>query len=184
MKIKQGSVLTLVAVLSLWGTMLHSPLMAQESTSGTSSSQESSSGASSSNENVRGQIALSRSAIQTDRQNIVNQYMDLTEQESKDFWPLYREYRAKVSKLDDQVVELIINYGESYNNQSVSDEQAAQMLTDYLKLEEEELKLQKDYVKKFSVILPAKKVTRYFQLENKLDAIVEFDLAGNIPLVE
>ena len=184
MKIKQGSILTLVAVLSLWGTMLTSSLMAQDSTSGTSGSQESSSGTSGSNENVRGQIALSRSAIQTDRQNIVNQYMDLTEQESKDFWPLYREYRAKVSKLDDQVVELIINYGESYNNQSVSDEQAAQMLADYLKLEEEELKLQKDYVKKFSVILPAKKVTRYFQLENKLDAIVEFDLAGNIPLVE
>ena len=174
MKIKKRNLLTLVTVVSLWAMTLSSSLMAQES----------SSDASDSNDNIRGQIELTRSAVQTNRQGIITSHMDLTDEESQEFWPLYREYRSEIEQLNDQLLKIILDYADSYNSQSLSDEQAQQMLSDSLKLDEQKLKLQKNYVKKFSQILPAKKVTRYFQLENKLDAVENFDLAGSIPLVE
>ena len=173
MKIKKSTLLTLASVLFLWGTTLSGSLRSQESNENLSGS----------NDTVRTKIELNRSAVQTERQRIVTLAMELTEKESKEFWPLYRKYRSEVEQLNDQLLEMIFDYAASYNNQSLSDEQAQQMLSNYLKLEEQKLKLQKNYVKKFSNILPAKKVTRYFQLENKMDAIENFDLAGSIPLV-
>ncbi|BAU65316.1 unknown protein [Stanieria sp. NIES-3757] len=173
MKIKQGSMLTLVAVLSLWGTTLSSSLMAQNS----------SSDASGSNSTME-EIELTRSTVQNERQSIVTEAMELTEEESQEFWPLYEQYRSEVNQINDRLLKIIEDYAASYKSQNLTDEQAQQMLSDYLELEEQKLEIQKNYVEQFSQVLPAKKVTRYFQLENKMDAVVNFGLAGSIPLVQ
>ena len=179
MKINKGSWLALVTILVFWLTTLTSSLTsslrAQESSNADPDIEQ---------EYIQEQIELDRSAIQSDRQTIVTEYMDLTPEESQNFWPLYKEYRSEATKLNDQLAKIILDYGDSYRKQNVSDEQAEQMLSDYLALEQEKLDLREDYVTKFQQILPAIKVTRYFQLENKMDAIVNFDLAGNVPLVE
>ena len=174
MKINQGNLLALVTFLVLLGTALSSSLKAQESSGDPDINQE----------YIQERTELTRAALQSDRKAIVNQYMDLTPEESKPFWSLYKEYRAEAAKLDDRLAKIILDYGASYKQQNVSDEQAEQMLSDYLILEQDRLDLRDDYVAKFQQILPPIKVTRYFQLENKLDAIVDYDLAGNIPLVE
>ncbi|MDJ0594934.1 MAG: hypothetical protein QNJ72_33975 [Pleurocapsa sp. MO_226.B13] len=168
------NLLALVTFVALLGTSLSSSLEAQEISGDPDIEQE----------YLQERLELTRSAIQADRKAIVNEYMDLTEEESQDFWPLYKEYRTQATKLNDRLAKIILDYGDSYQEQSVSDEQAEQMLSDYLILEQDRLDLRDDYVAKFQQILPPIKVTRYFQLENKLDAIVDYDLAGNIPLVE
>lgn len=153
---------------------LYSSLMAQESTSQEEIEREF----------VQEQVELTRASIQSDRKGIVSQYMDLTPEESESFWPLYKEYRSEATKLNDQLTKLILDYGDRYRKQDISDQQAEQMLSDYLVLEQDKLDLRQDYVTKFQEVLPAIKVTRYFQLENKMDAVVDYNLAGNIPLVE
>ncbi len=174
MKMNKVNLLALVTFVALLGTSLSSSLEAQEISGDPDIEQE----------YLQERLELTRSAIQADRKAIVNEYMDLTEEESQDFWPLYKEYRTQATKLNDRLAKIILDYGDSYQEQSVSDEQAEQMLSDYLILEQDRLDLRDDYVAKFQQILPPIKVTRYFQLENKLDAIVDYDLAGNIPLVE
>lgn len=150
-------------------------LKAQESSNGDSDIEQ---------EYLQERLELTRASIQSDRKAIVNQYMNLSEEESQDFWPLYKEYRSQATKFNDRLAKIILDYGDSYQKQSVSDEQAEQMLSEYLILEQEKLDLREDYVTKFQQILSPLQVTRYFQLENKMDAIINFDLAGNIPLVE
>jgi len=66
----------------------------------------------------------------------------------------------------------------------MTDEMANTLLNESMKFEEQSVKLEKKYLKKFRKILPGIKVTRYYQLENKLDAIINFDLASEIPLME
>lgn len=66
----------------------------------------------------------------------------------------------------------------------MTDELARQLLDESLQHQQQSLKLQKKYVKKFRKIVPDIKVTRYFQLERKLDAIMDFDMAQQIPLLE
>jgi Na+/phosphate symporter len=95
---------------------------------------------------------------------------------------LYDEYSAAVKEVGNLRVKVITDYAANYEN--MTDEIARQLLDDAVKYEEQKTKLKKKYIKKFRKILPDVKVTRFFQLENKLNAVVDFDLAAEIPLME
>ncbi len=129
------------------------------------------------------EIALSRAVIQTERQAIITRGMRLTEEEAKEFWPLYREYRVDMDKVADRRVQLILDYAEAYNNDSLTDEQASGMIDDSLKIREDGIRVKKRYVRRFKKILPGKQVARFYHLEAKLDAIIDVDVAAQVPLV-
>lgn len=129
-----------------------------------------------------GELALTRQVIQTERQALVTAAMELTEDEGKVFWPLYREYREAMAKVGDRIQNLIIDYAAKYA--TLTDVDAQAMLDEMVAIDQEALKVRKDYIKKFGQILPAKRVARFFQLENKMDAVVKADLAEQIPLAK
>lgn len=51
-------------------------------------------------------------------------------------------------------------------------------------VDEAEIKLKRDYTPKLEQVLPGAKVARYLQIENKIRAIVKYELVDNIPLVK
>ena len=127
------------------------------------------------------EIEAMRTVMQTERKILIMNEMTLTAEEAEKFWPLYDEYRLEMKKIGNLRVKVITDYAASY--EQMTDATARQLLDESFKFEEQALKLEKKYMKKFRKILPDIKVTRYFQLENKLDAIVNFDLASQIPLM-
>jgi len=135
-----------------------------------------------SNVSAGGEIEVSRAQLQAERQAIVNRAMELTDSESTKFWPLYREYRTKMAEVSDKQVATIKEYAANFN--TMNDAEAERLMTNYMDYQKDKLNLERDYVKKFKKILPGRKVARYFQLEHKLDAIIDYDLAKNIPLME
>jgi hypothetical protein len=132
--------------------------------------------------NAGGDVEVSRAQIQAERQAIVNRAMELTDSESTAFWPLYREYRTKMAEVTDKQVATIKEYAAAFN--SMTDKEADRLMSNYMDYQKDKLNLERDYVKKFKKILPTRKVARYFQLEHKLDSIIEYDLAKSIPLLE
>lgn len=130
---------------------------------------------------INDEIELTRSIIQTQRQAIVTAAMQLSGEESEAFWPLYREYREAMRKVDDRSVKLITDYSESFD--IMSDEIAREMLKEFIGIRQGELDVTRKYLKRFQKILPVTKVARFFQLENKLDAVIDFELAAEVPLV-
>lgn len=129
-------------------------------------------------------LELTRTALLDNRKAVVTENMQLTAAESKAFWPLYNEYRSARNKVGDRTLKLIRTYAEHYNQNTMTDEIASTLMREWLSIENAELKLKKKYVKKFERVLPPKKLVRYFQIENKLDAMVDAQLAAEIPLVE
>ena len=85
--------------------------------------------------------------------------------------------------LGDRTVGMIRSYAESFNADSMTDAKAEGLIKEYFSIEESTLKLQKRWWKKFTKILPARKAARYYQLENKLDAVIDIELADQIPLI-
>ena len=132
-------------------------------------------------QNVTDAVELTRSVIQTDRKLIVTNALQMTEAESQAFWPVYNEYWLEMNKVLDKRAKLILDYAGHYG--TTTDAQAETLLNDYFKMADERLKLQKKYIKKFKKALPAAKVARYYQVENKLDAIINLELAAEIPLI-
>ena len=129
---------------------------------------------------VLGEIELTRAGIQARRQAIVTAAMDLSPTESQAFWPLYRDYRTDMARVDDRLVNLIIVYANNYD--SLTDDMAGTLLTDYLDIEKARLDVKSRYVPRFQSVLPARKVARFFQIDNKLDKRIQAELAADIPL--
>lgn len=131
---------------------------------------------------AQSQDELTNEVIKAQKKRIVGANMQLTEEEQKVFWPLYNTYQAELSKLEDKEIALITMYAENY--QDMTDQKAQELLDQFLAVDDEALKVRRAHVKKFLEVLPAKRVARYFQVENKLNAIVNYDLARGIPLVK
>jgi len=126
------------------------------------------------------EIQLTRAAIQAERQVIVSTAMDLSPEEMQGFWPLYREYRLEMIKVGDRMVTLITTYADNY--QDLIDEVADKLLNEFVSIEKERARLKAKYLPKFKKVLPAKKVVRFYQIENKLDVAILAELAEEIPL--
>ena len=127
-------------------------------------------------------MQLVREKIKTDKKLFIAQNMNLTESEAKVFWPVYENYQKDLAKLVDKTVKLVENYAANY--QTMTEEAAKELINGYLAIEGERVTLMKSFLPKFRKVLPEKKVARYYQLENKIDAVVSYGLAKQIPLVK
>ena len=125
-------------------------------------------------------IHLTRAVIQAERQAIVSRAMDLTTEEMQGFWPLYRDYRLEAAKVGDRILNLIVGYADSYGD--LTDPAADKLLTEFVKIEQARARLKAKYLPKFKQVLPARKVARFYQLENKLDILILAEIAANVPL--
>jgi len=122
-----------------------------------------------------------RTIVQTERKLIISEGLALSAGESNAFWPVYDKYMAEMKAAGDLRVKVITDYAANYDN--LSDDTARQLIADSLRYQEKVLKIRKSYLRKFRNVLPEAKLARFYQLENKLDAITNFALARQIPLV-
>jgi hypothetical protein len=132
---------------------------------------------------TKADLDAQRAQVQADRNSIVAANLPLTTEQTTTFWPLYKEYRGEMQKVGDRMLKLITDYANSYNT-TLTDEQAAALLKEFLAVQGEMLKVKEKYAPRFSAILPAKSVLRFYQLENKLDAIVTMSIVKQVPLAE
>ena len=126
-------------------------------------------------------IEMIRDMVQVERKSLVAEELALTGEESTGFWPVYDAYVAERDVVNDKLVKLVTDYAANYLN--MSDEMATSLIDDYFDVEAERLKVRRKYVREFDDVLPPKKLARFIQIENKLDTIVQVDLASEIPLI-
>lgn len=130
------------------------------------------------------EIAAAKEMVERKRNFVVIANLDLTEEEGKEFWPLYDEYRIKIREVRLRRIELIKNYAERFNSNTVDEKFADDAIIEFLDIQADTLKVRKKYWKKFRRIIPATKAARFYQLENKMDSEIEFVMSGGTPLVE
>lgn len=128
------------------------------------------------------QMDLLREKARADKRLLVSDALALTEGEAKAFWPIYNAYQSDMVSHYDKMLAMIDRFAKSY--ESMTDATATTLLNEYLALEANHVAILKSYVPRFEKVLPAKKVARLYQVENKLRALVNFELAKQIPLVK
>jgi hypothetical protein len=125
---------------------------------------------------------LRKKIIFDQKKLVVIQNMEFTEKEKKEFWPVYQKFQEELFPLSQRTVELVLAYASVF--QSLSDDQAAKIVEEYLTIQDSRQKIMRKYFKQFMKILPAKKVFRYLQIENKIAAAGRYELAQEIPLAK
>jgi hypothetical protein len=123
-----------------------------------------------------------REKARADKKVVVASVLDLTETEAKVFWPVYNAYQSDMVNHYDQLMKLVDSYSKTYD--ALTDETATRLLGEYLTLEQDHVALLRSYVPRFQKVLPAKKVARLYQVENKIRALVNYELARQIPLAK
>ena len=127
------------------------------------------------------QVEAARTLMRADRKLLIMSEARLTPAEAEAFWPIYEQYANDIAEASDLRVKLITDYAANYDD--LSDELADSLVKDLLAYQVKMHKVRKSYVRKFKKVLPATKVARFYQLENKLDALIAFNLAAKIPLI-
>ena len=125
-------------------------------------------------------VELTRAAIQVRRQALVTAVMDLEGREAEAFWPLYRDYRTAMATVNDRYVKLVVTYLDTFDK--LADDAATGMLNEALSIERARLDVKSQFIPRFGKVMPARKVARFFQIDNKLDAVIAADMAKMIPL--
>ena len=127
-------------------------------------------------------MEILRDKVRADKKFIVSDNMELTEEEAKGFWPIYQAYQEDLHKINERMAKVINEYAVAYNKGALLDKTARQLIDEAIEIEMDEAKLRKSYVPKLSKVLPGAKVARYLQIENKIRAIIRYELASAIPL--
>jgi hypothetical protein len=131
-------------------------------------------------------MEILRQKIKADKKLLIAANMNISEVEAKVFWPIYDSYQKGLQQINERLGKTIATYAEAYNQGkgSIPDATAKKLLEEVLSIEEAEVALKRSLLPELNVALPPAKVARYIQMENKIRALVKFDLAANVPLVQ
>jgi hypothetical protein len=124
-----------------------------------------------------------RDKIKAGKKFLVADNMQLSDTEAKAFWPIYDQYQIDLNAINERLGKAIVVYARAYTAGPIADETAKTLLDEAIAIDEAEVKLRKDYAAKLTAAIPAAKAARYVQIENKIRAVVRYELAAGIPLI-
>ncbi|MCW5889297.1 MAG: hypothetical protein KIT14_01960 [bacterium] len=120
--------------------------------------------------------------IRANRKALVAANLQLTDTEAAGFWPLYDRYQGELNGIQDRAAKVIEEYIAGFS--TIGDAKALTLAKDWLAAESDRARVRQTYLDQFAKVLPGRKVVRFYQIENKMDAVIRFDLAAEIPVVE
>jgi hypothetical protein len=127
------------------------------------------------------EIELLRKDIRSQKKQLIALNLSLTAKEATNFWPVYDQYQAEYKKIGDAKVALIMEYAQNLG--TMTDEQALDYLKRSEEISESVIQLRNKYVPLVNQVLPGKKTATFFQLERRIELLVEVQLASQIPLL-
>ena len=127
-------------------------------------------------------MEILRDTLRANKKAIVDVNLTLTDAEAAQFWPVYDRYQKELTGVHDRLVKLIEDYTTNFG--TLSDDKAKELIEQYLTVDEDRAKVRRTYLPEFAKALPGRKVARFYQIENKIDAVLRYDLAATIPVIE
>ncbi len=128
-------------------------------------------------------MEILKQKVKADKKLVVAGNMELTDAEAQKFWPLYDAYQKELDTINEHLAQTIRAYADAFNQGPIENDTAEKLLKEALSAQEAEIKLKRSYADKMSEVLPATKTARYIQIENKIRAALDAELASQIPLI-
>lgn len=128
------------------------------------------------------QLEILRARLQSDRVTAISDAMQLTEQGSAVFWPLYRKYESEVAIMGDQRVSLFNEYAQAFN--TMDNSTAQNLLTRSMAWREKRARLLHDFVRSLETKMSPVVAARFYQVERYLTLMIDLNVANQIPLIQ
>ena len=131
---------------------------------------------------AQGDIGMVREAMRTSKRALVEANLELTDAEAKAFWPVYNRYQKDLGATRESLFQVVEE--ETLQSVKLTDEKALELVRRYLAAEAARVQVRSAYAKEISQVLPGLKVARFYQIENKLDAVINYGMATRVPLAK
>jgi hypothetical protein len=126
-------------------------------------------------------VELLRKDLRSQKKQIIAANMDLTDTEAEKFWPVYDRYAADLAKIYDTKIALVEEFLDNYN--TMSGDEAEVYLRRRAAVEENVMQLRLKYVPEFRKVLSGRQAALFFQIEWRLDLLINLQLA-QAPLID
>ena len=127
-------------------------------------------------------IELLRSDIRSAKKQIIAANMKLTAAEAEKFWPVYDAYAQETAKLGDGRYALVMEYANHYED--MTDAQAENLVKKMATLDEQTATLRQQWISKFAKVLTGKQNALFFQLDRRINLLLDLQFASVIPIVK
>jgi hypothetical protein len=133
-------------------------------------------------ENLYDDLEILRARLLADRKAVIAENLGLTEEQSTAFWPVWERYQERVNVVRRARLDLVLDFLEKRH--ALTDDEAIELLHRAIDVKRSFANLEERWLKEFRRVLPAPKVARYYQIENKIDALINVELAAQVPLAD
>jgi hypothetical protein len=123
---------------------------------------------------------LQRANLRAVKRQIVEKALELSQDQSPRFWPIYDHYETEATKINDARINLIQDYLN--HRADLSAEKASELINQVMQTQSKRQELKRSYVKDLGKVLTAKQALRLLLLENQIDVQIEAQIAAQIPL--
>jgi Spy/CpxP family protein refolding chaperone len=127
-------------------------------------------------------IELMRKDLRSKKKQLVAANLNLTTDQATKFWPVYDEYIAEQTKIHDQKYALIKEFATSWG--TITDAKAEEMTRRALAVDDQVAQLRIKYVPNFLKVLPGKQVATFYQIDRRLQMMVDLQLMSQLPLIQ
>jgi hypothetical protein len=129
------------------------------------------------------QLALMQRQIDSVKKQLIAANLTLTDTEATKFWPVYEQYSAEFKKITDTKSVLIKEYADGYRS-LMTDEQADSLIRRWLDSDIAAFELRRKYLPIFRQVLNGKITATFFQVEHRINAIIDLQLTSRLPLMQ
>lgn len=127
-------------------------------------------------------LAILLDTIRANRKALVAVNLNISQEEGARFWPLYDRYQEQLKPIGDRQAALIQDYLAHFTD--LSNDKALRLVGDYLAIEADRIRIRREFIDEAAKVIPGRTVGRLFQIENKMDAVVRYELAARIPVID
>ncbi|MGA7225662.1 MAG: hypothetical protein WB621_03125 [Candidatus Acidiferrales bacterium] len=131
--------------------------------------------------NIQAYVELMRADVRDQKAEIMGSMMELNIDDAAKFWPIYSEYDAELTKVNNLRVQNITDYAENYSQ--MTDEKADQLVQSSLQYQKQRGELLAKYYGRMKDALGAITAARFLMVEHQLLLIIDLQIASSLPIV-
>jgi hypothetical protein len=131
---------------------------------------------------VSDQTILTYQVLTEDYDVLVKEAMALTDEQWKTFEPVFTEYKAAMHPVFEKRISLIKEYIQKKG--VLTDAEATAAMDGILEIERDEWLILRDFRKDLLEVIPAVKVLRFWQIENRMMLMLLSSIAKDVPLAQ
>src|ERR1700722_4853772 len=131
--------------------------------------------------NIQAYVELMRTNVRQQKAQILGAVMLLSADDAAKFWPIYSEYNAELTKVNNLRIANIQDYADNYNH--MTDEKADQLIQNALEYRKQRSELLAKYYGLVKQSLGAITAARFLQIEDQLLLIIDLQIDASLPIV-